>query len=266
MKNKFPQAALAAIAFTVLLPLSSHGQILVADTFSLNGNDRTAGATLAGTSPEVGSGTYQGVNGNAAVFGTAGGLVYPTDGMGNAGADVSAYIPFTPPANEELSFSMTFTYGGVIDGGSYPANYNRLFIAFNGGGSPYGQGVFLDDLGNVDLFDTGINLIGTTTVPFSASATYTLTLNYDPTANTASVDVNGLQVIAPTSLGANTYGTAIYGADFFTYQPSATPDLSVSDLSVVATATPEPSTTALLLGGLACVGLVARKRLTNLTV
>jgi hypothetical protein len=258
--KKIPTLKILSLTVCCLAPLGANAQTIISDTFSLNPlAGRSAGAPLAGTAPEVGSGTtYGAVFGTkGAVFGTAGGLVQTSGDINGA----ILYNPSAAPApSGPLTESIGLNFGGVDNntGGSTSEEY----LAFGVGGSPYGVGGFLTDQGTVVITDTTSGGIGSYAIPnFNDSLTYNFALTYDQSTQELSAYINGIQVIAPTSLGSNGFANAPLLADFFGGNLVDTPDATLTSLDVLqGAAVPEPSSMSLVVGGLFLAGVMVIRR------
>lgn len=220
---------------------------MISDTFSLVG-DRSAGDDLAGTSSELGAATWE-VDGTLRF--TAEGTIENND-AGGTSRNGWGGVPITAPTSGIVSVSVD---ANVVGGGGDWATVSlgpavgkptvtddNLFLLLRGEGEVilwYDAGGQRQQIAqNVDVPDFD-----------DTAAWHTLTLIYDIDANEVSAEIDGVQIVAPTTPnGAPVLNYAMMGLE---------DDLDVGQLDNFQYV-PEPATLGLLAIGAA--GVLRRRR------
>jgi hypothetical protein len=233
-----------SLLFVMGLGNCANAQVIVSDTFTLDGVNRTAGAQLNGLPPEVGTGTW--VATPDAVFTSAGAITTSTDG-GSPSAEIA--IP-------TLTSSITTVQADLVTNTS-----GWEGVGFQS--SPSTSNVFTPSMlailyssGAVQLFDyagsTFTQVGNTYSVPsYVSTDPYTLAVQYNPNTQLATVLLDGTAVLSSESI---TVSGPIASAGFFGNGIGTAGDATIDNFEVSAVAAPEPSAYALSL--IACAMLV----------
>ncbi|MFA6959703.1 MAG: PEP-CTERM sorting domain-containing protein [Opitutaceae bacterium] len=266
-------------AFLLVLALSAQAvtataqTIIVQDSFTLNGTSRVAGGSLAPTSPEqqVGGNVWKTASGIASGVFTAGGAIttkqnnYPTEmriGIAQPSTEVtvSASIVVGNAAFTAIGFLTT-------DNGT-----TSSWLA-TGSSADSALWVYITPTGSWNIYINGTTTkISSGSISgFSASSTYTLGLTYVPDTQMARaflVDSGGTETSLYASNGgwfaSGVAATSIAATGFRIHSIASTTTGSpvVDDFLVASTSTiPEPSSVALLAGGIILAMVVGRRRI-----
>jgi len=245
MNNKRSQMmgiAVAAMGLLGLMPSVSADVVVISDTFTLNGTDRTVGAPLAGTVTEVGNRTWSltGAETLSPTFAT-GGTVVGTPGFAdNVLVSLSGISSAYTSVQADINPS----------GGAWAA----LVFNDNAGSMWYGSlMIILDNSGGYTLFKGNYagTVVATGTAPtFTPNALNQVQMAYYAPSNSVSAWINGVNIVNAVSLGAYTPVLNYAGLAFY--------DGTGKEVDNFQVAIPEPVTASLLLLGLG--GLLARRR------
>jgi hypothetical protein len=229
--RKFPQAKLALfgalLITTALLGSKASAAVIYSQDFSTG-----TGSPLLGTTPTVGGGTWSGVN----LFNTAGWTT------GNGGAIALAFNPVSG-----YVYDLTATIGIANDNGSWiGAGFLGSISGAYGFFGPPQTSAAIRNGGSWTTFPGGGNGITSTDLVIS-------------------LDTTGSQWISTFYQGGFQMGSAYtYTAgnptiNYVGFVSEGTAVGNVSAFQLTATAVPEPSTYALVIGGIATLLLIRRR-------
>jgi hypothetical protein len=251
--------------------LAAQTVVLVQDTFTLNETSRTEDGNLAGTSPEqqTGSGTWKtGTGSPSARFSAEGTIVRASNAAETIAVEMRIAIP-QPTAVTTVSASIVNATSDWLAIGFLGSDTSSSAAWF--GNDDTILWVMIRPSGSWQVFrnSTSTTLASGTFSGFSATATYTLGISYDPATQMARAflsDGNAETSLASANDGWFATGlaadTSITATGFRIHPKSDTLSgaSSVDNFLVTTLATaaiPEPRTATLTLVGLVLLGLAA---------
>jgi hypothetical protein len=227
--KNFTQIVLKMLCLSIVLGFSTltsaqdaaKPQVIVSDSFKLNGTTRIAGAGLSGQSPETGTGTW---NANCAVFSASGTIVTPSDNL----------VPVGEIAIPNPTTTITVQADVVTN------NCEWLAVGFQdapstGNWFTVGDQVFADlrPSGAWELVDykgPTLTVVMSGLIPdFVSTGSDTLALQYDPSSKKASIFINGKNVSGAQSV---TLSSPIGSAGFWGNSVAKANSASVSNFKV----------------------------------
>ena len=251
-----------ALAFAVSAQALSAQTVLIQDSFTLNGTTRVEEGSLNGTEPDtsLGGGTWIVTNGAPTVF-TSSGAVGT-----NGSTQAEARIPIGQLA-ASTTVSATVVVGDTTGGtewvsvGFLKNTTNTNWFSANASA----LWVMIRPTGNWTVFANGSSVTVASGIvsDFSATASYTLGLTYDPDSSMVSAFLTSSAGTTTTLYSGSVSGT-VNGASISVAGlriNSSSTTASIDDFQVTSAASiPEPGTAALVVGMLTAGIAVERRR------
>lgn len=205
-----------AVMLGGLLPTTTFGSVILADTFTPADPGRPVGAALPGKPVETGSGNWAG---DSSWLFTADGRVRNSTGSSDASLSFAA-------VTEPLRLQVQFDFAGHTG-----TNYGMIGMASGGVTQPYNWALWLFVRGNGawEIREVTTSLASGSGLA-TGSGLHELVLEYDPVAGNASAWYDGAllasdkALTSPPALVRAGFGTTIVGLEADNFQLSTVPE------------------------------------------